>query len=113
MSQVDCVIVGGGPAGLTAALYLARFRRSVVLLDSGTSRAKLIRRSHNCPGFVRGISGQDYLDTLRKQLAAYSIDHRAETVVDIQRAPAGHRGGFVVRTYQNVVKGSQVLLEPA
>ena len=39
---LDCVVVGGGPAGLTAAVYLARFRRSFVLIDSGASRASWI-----------------------------------------------------------------------
>ena len=33
----DCAIVGGGPAGLTAAIYLARFRRQVVLYDAGAA----------------------------------------------------------------------------
>ena len=39
-AQVDCLIVGGGPAGLTAAIYLARFLRSVVVVDAGGSRAR-------------------------------------------------------------------------
>jgi len=56
---VDCVIVGAGAAGLTAAIYLARFRRSVRLIDAGSSRALLIPLSHNFSGFPDGISGAD------------------------------------------------------
>lgn len=54
---VDCLIIGAGPAGLTAAIYLARFRRTVALLDGGLSRASRIPVSHNYPGFPQGISG--------------------------------------------------------
>ena len=53
----DCLIIGGGPAGLTAAVYLARYRRRIVLFDAGESRASLIPESHNYPGFPGGISG--------------------------------------------------------
>jgi thioredoxin reductase (NADPH) len=48
---VDCLIVGAGPAGLTAAVYLARFRRSVLVVDEGHSRATRIPMSHNPPGY--------------------------------------------------------------
>jgi thioredoxin reductase (NADPH) len=68
---LDCLIVGGGPAGLTAAVYLTRFRRSVRVIDSGASRARLIPRTRNYPGFPDGISGPDLLDTLRQQAIRY------------------------------------------
>ena len=51
MAPLDAFIVGGGPAGLTAALYLARFGRRFVLVDTGQSRALRIPRSHNVPVF--------------------------------------------------------------
>jgi hypothetical protein len=50
----DCVIIGGGPAGLTAAIYLARFHLSVSVFDDGTSRAASIPVSHNPPAFPAG-----------------------------------------------------------
>jgi thioredoxin reductase (NADPH) len=65
--HVDCLIVGAGPAGLTAALYLARYRRNFVLADSGSSRASLIPCTHNYPGFPDGISGIDLLQRLTQQ----------------------------------------------
>lgn len=65
-SELDCLIIGGGPAGLTAATYLARFRRNVLLVDDGLSRARLIPETHNYPGFL-GISGNDLLTQLRQQ----------------------------------------------
>jgi len=64
--MIDCLIVGGGPADLTAAIYLARYRRDAVLVDEGVSRAKLIPTSHNYPGF-KGIAGPDLLARLREQ----------------------------------------------
>lgn len=71
MSAVDCLIVGAGPAGLTAAIYLARFRRDVLVIDSGESRAALIPSSHNYPGFAAGISGPDLLAALWSQAEQY------------------------------------------
>ena len=63
---IDCLIVGGNPAGLTAATYLGRYRRSVILVDAGESRAALIPESHNYPGYA-GIAGTDLLKLLRRQ----------------------------------------------
>lgn len=93
----DCIIIGGGPAGLTAAIYLARYRRDVVLLDAGQSRARLIPVSHNVPGFPDGVPGEDLLLRMREHAARHGIvpePVRVETVVkeaEVFRAVGGGR----------------------
>jgi thioredoxin reductase (NADPH) len=70
----DCIVVGGGPAGLTAAVYLGRFRRRVLVIDSGNSRALSIPTSHNYPGFADGISGTELVGVLRRQAEQYGAE---------------------------------------
>ncbi len=70
---LDCVIVGGGPAGLTAAVYLARARRSLVVVDAGESRARWIPTSHNIPGFPEGVTGEALLARMRAQAARFGV----------------------------------------
>jgi thioredoxin reductase (NADPH) len=67
----DTLIIGGGPGGLTAAIYLQRFTRKVALFDKGNSRLSLIPVSHNYPGFPDGVRGADLLANLRCQLGRY------------------------------------------
>ncbi|MDY0747553.1 NAD(P)/FAD-dependent oxidoreductase [Paucibacter sp. R3-3] len=67
----DCVVIGAGPAGLTAAIYLQRFHRRTLLVDAGRSRALKISRSRNCPGYPEGISGSGLLERLREQLGNF------------------------------------------
>jgi thioredoxin reductase (NADPH) len=70
---IDCAIVGGGPAGLTAAIYLARFRLRIRLIDGGDSRAAWIPISHNHAGYPEGISGVDLLTRMREQAERYGV----------------------------------------
>ena len=59
MTEIDdCIIVGAGPAGLTAAIYLARFHLRIRLFDNGSSRAALIPRTNNHAGYPEGIPGR-------------------------------------------------------
>src|SRR6187401_2365917 len=67
----NVVVIGGGPAGLVAATYLARFRRTVCVVDADRSRLAKIPRSHDNPGFADGIAGPQSLLNLREQVARY------------------------------------------
>ena len=79
----DCVVVGAGPAGMTAAHYLQRFRRSVAVIDAGDSRATRIPRSYNVPGYPGGIRGTRLLKRMRRQLEAARVSVVSETVTAI------------------------------
>lgn len=99
----DCAIIGGGPAGLTAAIYLARFRRSVVLYDRGGSRAALIPTSHNHAGFPDGIRGADLLELMGAQAARYGADLRIGDVGEVSASGCDWRldtpeGAITART---------------
>jgi thioredoxin reductase (NADPH) len=84
---LDCLIVGGGPAGLTAAMYLARYRRNARLIDAGESRAALIPASHNYPGF-KGIEGVELLRRLREQALTYGASCASGAVTELRRRRA-------------------------
>jgi thioredoxin reductase (NADPH) len=87
--MLDCLIIGGGPAGLITAIYLARFRRNTRVVDAGGSRAALIPTSHNYPGFPDGISGRELLTRLREQSRRYGAKLTAGNVERLERAPDG------------------------
>jgi thioredoxin reductase (NADPH) len=104
--MLDCLIVGGGPAGLTAAIYLARFRRAVRIVDAGSSRASLIPLSHNYPGFPEGISGRDLLARLREQSRRYGAVVTAGCVERVERAGTS----FVAHSGTESIEARTVLL---
>ena len=87
--ELDCLIVGGGPAGLTAAIYLARFRRRAVLVDAGSSRAAWIPISHNHPGFPDGIAGEELLARMRAQAGRYGASILAGEIGRLERRADG------------------------
>jgi thioredoxin reductase (NADPH) len=66
---LDCVILGAGPAGLTALEYLARFHRRAVALGASGPRPRLlfIERTYNLPGYPEGVPGKVLLNRLRQQ----------------------------------------------
>ena len=87
--MLDCVIVGGGPAGLTAALDLARFGRRFALIDAGEPRAAWIPKSHNIPFFEAGISGADILKRQYQHLERYGVTPLRGDAREIAREKEG------------------------
>jgi thioredoxin reductase (NADPH) len=100
----DCLIIGAGPAGLTAATYLARFHRDIAVVDGGRSRARWIPTSHNCPGFPSGVAGPALLDKLRAQAREYGVVIEAGEIDRLERngdgfvATAGDGTAWSART---------------
>ena len=104
--QVDVVIVGGGPAGLSAALALGRARRRVLVCDAGPRRNAAAEHIQN---FVTrdGTPPQEFRRIGRQQLAAYPSVEVREVGVE---AIAGARGAFEVRLPSETVESRRVLL---
>ena len=85
----DCLVVGAGPAGLTACVYLARYHLTLVLIDAGQSRAASIPCTHNQPAFPDGISGAELLARMRAQAARYDVGPVTARVTALHAAPHG------------------------
>lgn len=104
--HVDCLIIGGGPGGLTAANYLARFRRSVVVVDANESRLKIIPLSRNIPGFPEGVSGPELLKRMRAQAEAFGAELVEGHVTVCEREGES----FLVRSSVGQFRAKAVLL---
>jgi thioredoxin reductase (NADPH) len=102
----DCIVVGGGPAGLTSAIYLARFLRRSLVIDAGGGRASLIPKTHNLAGFPDGISGTDLLARMRRQAEQYGTTLKDGMVLSITR----HADGFLVDTGDETFATRTILL---
>lgn len=90
---LDALVVGGGPAGLAAGVYLARYRRRLLVVDAGDSRLAWIPRSRNVPGYPDGIPGRELLARLRDHAGRYQVPLLGGRAVVLE----GEDGDFGVR----------------
>lgn len=105
MDTYDAIIVGGGPAGLSAALILGRCRRRVLVCDAGRPRNAASRALH---GYLTrdGMPPAELLQVAREQLAPYGVEVHRGTVVEARRAGTG----FEVRLEDGGACASRKLL---
>jgi len=99
MNKYDCIIIGGGPAGLSAALTLGRARRKIAILENGTNRNRVTQESH---GFLTrdGIKPQAFKNIAMKELESYpSISILDQTVIEINKDDSSDF--FLVNTSNN------------
>ena len=102
----DCLIVGGGPAGLTAAIYLGRFHRRVIVVDNDEGRLAMIPVTRNHAGYPDGIAGCELLDLMRAQATRFGADLRKGEVT----ALAGREDAFTATTGDGSLTARTVLL---
>ena len=88
--MVDVVIVGGGPAGLSAGIYLARASRETVIVDKGECTACKIDRLENYLGFPDGISGSVLVQKGRKQAERFGCHIVPCEALAVRQEPDGN-----------------------
>jgi thioredoxin reductase (NADPH) len=87
--EYEIAVVGGGPAGLTTALYGARLGHETVLIDRGGGRAAMMADTHNVIGVTEEVSGNEFLATGREQVESYGGTFQRDFVTDVVRTDDG------------------------
>ena len=103
---LDCLIIGAGPAGLTAAIYLARFHLKIGIIDAGHSRAAMIPWTRNHAGYPGGISGKELLARMREQAAEFGGDVVSGLVEKLER----ERDVFIATAGEEHLRAKTILL---
>src|SRR5437879_6025469 len=106
--SAEVIVVGGGMAGLSAAIYLGRAERDTLVIDAGKSMARWEPDVENYLGFPGGIAGPELLQRGRKQMLRYGA---RQTSDEVTRA-AVRNGRFVLRGKGAIYKARKVLLAP-
>ena len=102
----DVAVVGGGPAGLTTALYTTRLGHDTAVFDRGGGRAAMMTDTHNVIGVTEDVSGNEFLQTAREQVTSYGADYNRAFVTDI----AGEAGAFELETTDGTATAKRVVL---
>jgi len=106
MDQREVIVVGGGIAGLSAAIYLGRAQRDTLVIDAGRSMAKWEPSVENYLGFPKGINGEDLLKSGRQQARKHEIDFAEDEIADLSAV----EGGFALKGRKGTYRCERLLL---
>lgn len=81
----DTVVVGAGPAGLTAAIYLARFNRSVLVVERGKGRTENYELNENYFGFPNGVHARQLVELGKKQATRFGVQFVHDSISTTQK----------------------------
>jgi thioredoxin reductase (NADPH) len=103
----DALIIGGGLAGLSAAIYLGRAMRDTLVIDNGKPMARWEPDVQNYLGFPDGVSGPNLIEKGRVQAKRFEVDFAEDEILEASREEGG---AFVLRGRKSSYRGQKVLL---
>lgn len=106
----DIIIIGAGPAGISASLYTARANKKTLVLYKDLSSLEKTHKIENYYGFENGISGKDLYETGIKQANNIGVDIKKEEVIKIEMNNNKESYRFIVTTSDNIYKSKVVIL---
>lgn len=104
----DVIIIGGGPAGLTAGIYTGRTKLSTLIIEkSGSGSLLMAHKIDNYPGFPEGVSGKELYDLMKAQAIRFGAEFVDATVLDFDMY---NEDGKIVKTDKGNFKGNSVII---
>ena len=108
MKKYEAIVIGGGPAGLTAGLYLSRYGLNTLLLERGLMGGQIVNagRVENYPGFPGGISGMDLGQLMHDQASRFGLNFATADVTGLKKS----EGSFEVATDDEEYSAEAVII---
>lgn len=103
---LDCIIIGGGIAGLQAAIQLGRYNHDVLIIDAEDGRSTICKSYHNILGYPNGISGSELRSLGRKQAESLGVEFLKSTVTSLKK----EEGHFTAATEKGLFQSRKILL---
>jgi thioredoxin reductase (NADPH) len=105
----DCAVVGGGPAGLSAALYMGRMRRSAIVIDDERGRSTWYQVNRNYLGFPDGIHARSLREVGEEQCRRYRVRFLNARAIDARMEGQGQDTRFYIDTDEGIVVARTVV----